>query len=516
MAVITQEYDIDLKATGAFPVVKCSQFDTGSRKIVFTVFDGWDLADISGCLARVDGTRSDGVEFSQSCTVTDDSKVSFTITQEMTKSAGKHSAELVLFDASGNPIGTQNFMIEVEAATMRRDSAVSADDRTLYDQYTQSLEQRFDDLSASVTKTADDISALVGASSKPITVFDEDVTIGKIITNTVHVRLTYDPVTALTTAHACGTATINIGDPSEFDLHQIDSKYAPAEEFFTDTVGDTAAYTVATDNLQEVIPGDSKHSNYQMYYIGNDNGVYKLRFYLGFGTPDHEGTYQVSLNASWYARGGKYMGVTPLPGGGGTGGSGYVLPPATAVTLGGVKVGKGLAVTDDGTLSSDHSGAGTDSIAIGEGAKSTGSRSIALGKNSNASGASSVALGGGSASGSESLAVFSGAKAVGGESIAIGMNSSASRDYNVAVGNVAVAKGGTSTAIGYKCYANADDSVAVGYGSTTDESNTFAVGSPSQLRRVVNVKEPLKDSDAATKAYVDALIAKIKSDNNLK
>lgn len=316
MAVITQNYDIDLKATGEYPVVKMSQFDTGSRKIVFTVYDGHELASIDGMVARVDGTRSDGVEFSSTCTVTDDSKVSFTITQEMTKSAGKHAAELVLFDAAGNPIGTQNFVIEVEPATMVRDSAASADDRTLYDQYTESLEQRFDDLSASVTKTADDISALVGASSKPITIFDEDVTIGKIITNTVHVRLTYDPVTALTTAHAYGTATINIGDPSEFDLHQIDSRYAPAEEFFTATVGDTAAYTVATDNLQEVIPGDSKHTNYQMYYIGNDNGVYKLRFYLGFGTPDHEGTYQVSLNATWYARGGKYIGVDKI----GTGG----------------------------------------------------------------------------------------------------------------------------------------------------------------------------------------------------
>lgn len=36
---------------------------------------------------------------------------------------------------------------------------------------------------------------------------------------------------------------------------------------------------------------------------------------------------------------------------GGGGGGSYVLPPATSETLGGVKVGSGLSVTSDGTLS---------------------------------------------------------------------------------------------------------------------------------------------------------------------
>lgn len=150
MAVITQYYDIDLKATGEYPVVKMSQFDTGSRTIVFTVYDGHDLAQIDGMVARVDGTRSDGVEFSSTCTVGTGSKVSFTINQEMTKHAGKHAAELVIFDADGNPAGTQNFIIEVETATMSRDSASSADDRTLYDQFTDSVSKTVADKMASV------------------------------------------------------------------------------------------------------------------------------------------------------------------------------------------------------------------------------------------------------------------------------------------------------------------------------------------------------------------------------
>ena len=41
--------------------------------------------------------------------------------------------------------------------------------------------------------------------------------------------------------------------------------------------------------------------------------------------------------------------VKNFPGGGGS----YTLPPATASTLGGIKVGSGLSVTNDGTLSAD-------------------------------------------------------------------------------------------------------------------------------------------------------------------
>lgn len=156
MAVVTQNYDIDLEATGECPVVKMSQFDTGSRTIVFTVYHGHDLAQIDGMVARVDGTRSDGVEFSIACTVGTGGKVNFTISQEMTKCAGKHAAELVISDADGNPAGTQNFIIEVEAAPMVRDAAASADDRTLYDQFTASVSKTVTDKIGSVSKTVAD------------------------------------------------------------------------------------------------------------------------------------------------------------------------------------------------------------------------------------------------------------------------------------------------------------------------------------------------------------------------
>lgn len=319
MSVITQKYDIDLKATGEYPVVKMSQFDTGSRTIVFTVYHGRDLAQIDGMVARVDGTRTDGVEFSVACTVGTGSKVSFTISQEMTKIAGKHTAELVILDEDGNPIGTQNFIVEVEPASMSRDSAASADDRTLYDQYTDSVEHKFSKLSASLTakadaidKTAKDISSLVGASNNPTTIYSEDVQFNG--SDTIHVRLTYDPVAALVHARAYGSLEIGPDSSAGYDLCRVDSKYCPDEKFFDYAFGGDRVYLISKDSLEGVISGDSpKQPKNQLFYLREDSGAYTLRYALdGSVAPDHAVSCELSLDAVWYARGGKYIGATPI------------------------------------------------------------------------------------------------------------------------------------------------------------------------------------------------------------
>lgn len=47
------------------------------------------------------------------------------------------------------------------------------------------------------------------------------------------------------------------------------------------------------------------------------------------------------------------------------GGSSYVLPPATAYTLGGVKIGSGIDVSADGTISVQQSGGGAPGYVTG-------------------------------------------------------------------------------------------------------------------------------------------------------
>ena len=102
----------------------------------------------------------------------------------------------------------------------------------------------------------------------------------------------------------------------------------------------------------------------------------------------------------------------------------------------------------------------------------------------------------------------------------------ANGDTNVTGKNFAVGSGaiiwdaGKSMAVGHKTAVfNADNSVALGYGSQVNgESNVLSVGAgPSgygfsvdgapETRRIINVSDGVKDSDAATKGQMDNAIA---------
>lgn len=157
--IVTKSYDIDIAQTGARPIVRLSQYDTRTIKIVFTVYDGTELQALDGCTARVDGMRSDGTAFTKACDIESGSKVAFTVEAEMTNSYGLHDAELVIVNADGNPMGTQNFTIAVKRSPFDRESAATLDDRTLYDQYTSSV-------GVSVSKAISDANAKIDAAVK--------------------------------------------------------------------------------------------------------------------------------------------------------------------------------------------------------------------------------------------------------------------------------------------------------------------------------------------------------------
>lgn len=150
--LVTKSYDIDISKTGARPIVKLSQYDTRTIRVLFTVYDGTELQVIDGCTARVDGKRSDGTAFTAPCDIEQGSKVGFTVESEMTNAAGMHDAELVIINSDGNPLGTQNFTLYVEKSPFDRESAATTEDRTLYDQYTTAVDTR---VSAAVKRSDD-------------------------------------------------------------------------------------------------------------------------------------------------------------------------------------------------------------------------------------------------------------------------------------------------------------------------------------------------------------------------
>lgn len=548
MSVITQEYDIDLKATGWYPVVEMSQFDTGSRTIVLTVHDGKELVPLDGCVARIDGRRSDGVEFSASCTVGTGSRVSFTISQEMTRAAGKHVAELVIIDSAGDTVGTQNFILAVEPASMLRDAAASADDRTLYDQYTSSIESKFNSLSKDVNRTVEDISQAIGATSKPKVIINRSVAPDGY---NFDVRMVYDPVTALVTLRVSltyGVSNISSTNTYRSTLLQIPSDYLPEASLFDPTNG----YALSKDMMQ---PEGTGHSDTSTEYLLDASGNLIFEVWLPTGNPQWR--YGGDCNVSWYARGGKYMGVTTIGTGGntvrvgtvttgepgtnatvvnsgtakdvvldftiprgdkgeaGTGGTSYTLPAATSTTLGGIKVGSNLSITEDGTLSATGGAASgfdpttVSDIVIGKGASLTfvtGNGDIAIGKDAQCTDnewegnhSKCIAIGElAHAEGVYSTAIGRNTRSQG-RSVAVGANSNAFTD-NDGAGSVAVGEGAN---------AHGQGSVALGFNSNAGEPWTVSVGDSTHYRRIVKVAWPTGDTDAANKAYVDTLEAKL-------
>ena len=136
---------------------------------------------------------------------------------------------------------------------------------------------------------------------------------------------------------------------------------------------------------------------------------------------------------------------------------------------------------------------GAGAMAIGDGAKASGALTTALGTGAAATAEATVALGGAaSAAKAGATAIGSGASAAGEGSTALGLGALATVNNSVAIGALA--------------QATATNAVALGRGSVADEDNTVSVGSVGNERRITNVANGTKHSDAATVGQLTPVI----------
>ncbi len=128
----------------------------------------------------------------------------------------------------------------------------------------------------------------------------------------------------------------------------------------------------------------------------------------------------------------------------------------------------------------------TDNVSV----LATGTNSVAAGDGSQASGINSVAIGNvAKASDSNTVAIGNGSTALGMLSVALGLNSKASLASSIAMGPYATA--------------SHTSSAAFGAGAKTDRNYQVSVGDKTSgvTRYVSNVKDPVKDQDAATRYW---------------
>ena len=115
----TQSVILNLIPSGVNPVVHLSQYDQeNDGALLFNIYDGNVLADLTGCTATIEGTKPDGTFFMYPCTVYS-TYLTCAVNFQMTSIAGNYPAEVRINRGAEN-VGTINLTMMVEPAGVGR------------------------------------------------------------------------------------------------------------------------------------------------------------------------------------------------------------------------------------------------------------------------------------------------------------------------------------------------------------------------------------------------------------
>ena len=125
------------------PTVTLSQFDRSSRKLIFELKQGdGDFTIETGSAAAMFGTKPDGTHIAYVMQIEDEHSVSILLPQQASTVAGEYQAEVILYGAGGDRLGSANFYILVENSAANEQSIASETDIPVFTEYVaQAAEQ---------------------------------------------------------------------------------------------------------------------------------------------------------------------------------------------------------------------------------------------------------------------------------------------------------------------------------------------------------------------------------------
>lgn len=125
--MITQEYYCDLIPSAVPFMIHVSQYDKGSRKLIFhLIYNSQEFTPPAGSTASIEGVKPDGKGYTYDATL-QGSTVSVDLTTQMTAVDGDSYSKLII--ANGDEIlGTAPFVIRVNKAAVNGDTPISESD----------------------------------------------------------------------------------------------------------------------------------------------------------------------------------------------------------------------------------------------------------------------------------------------------------------------------------------------------------------------------------------------------
>lgn len=161
--MINQTYILNMIPGGIQPRIHVSQYDAGSRTLVFQLFqgdggNGTEFEIPEGATVTIDGTKmQDKKSFSYICTYTGNS-VTATVSQQMTAACGEVECQLTV-NKSGSVLGSANFLLVVEHAVLPEDADLSETEIASLETWKNQALQAAEQAEASETSAAASASA---------------------------------------------------------------------------------------------------------------------------------------------------------------------------------------------------------------------------------------------------------------------------------------------------------------------------------------------------------------------